>query len=49
MAGRTRRKLYYFSGFEIQVTWQRPRPFARDLWKLYKKASFSIDLENNSL
>ena len=47
MAGRIRRKLYYFGGFEIQVIWQRLRPFARDLQKSHKKAGFSVDLENN--
>jgi hypothetical protein len=29
------------------VTWQRPRPFARDLRESHKKAGFSVALENN--
>jgi hypothetical protein len=29
------------------VTWQRPRPFARDLREPHKKAGFSVVLDNN--
>jgi hypothetical protein len=29
------------------VTWQRPRPFARDLRESHKKAGFSVVLDNN--
>ena len=46
-AGRTLQKSCCFGGFEVQVTWQRPRPFARDLRKSHKKAGFSVVLENN--
>jgi hypothetical protein len=47
MAGRTLQKSCYFGGFEVLVTWQRPRPFARDLRESHKKAGFSVVLENN--
>jgi hypothetical protein len=46
-AGRTLQKSCCFGGFEDLVTWQRPRPFARDLRKSHKKAGFSVVLENN--
>jgi hypothetical protein len=47
MAGRTLQKSCCFGGFEVLVTWQRPRPFVRNLRKSHKKAGFSIVLENN--